>query len=70
MSGSCLNITTRSQFESLIPQSKLQEIQSLCNQSLRNSSSCSSCIDTLSSVNESFFGGLGDGNVSDCAGYP
>lgn len=34
MLGSCLNIMTRSQFESLMPQSKLQEIRSLCKQAL------------------------------------
>ncbi|KAF3454404.1 hypothetical protein FNV43_RR04851 [Rhamnella rubrinervis] len=70
MSGSCINITTRSQFESLISQSELQEIRSSCSQSLRNSSSCSLCIDSLSGVNESYFDGLSDGNVSDCTGYP
>uniref|UniRef100_A0A6P3ZJM2 non-specific serine/threonine protein kinase n=1 Tax=Ziziphus jujuba TaxID=326968 RepID=A0A6P3ZJM2_ZIZJJ len=67
---SCLNITTRSQFEKLISQSDLQKIWSSCNQSLSNSSSCSSCLDSLSTVSESYFRGVNDGNASDCTGYP
>ncbi|KAH7543150.1 hypothetical protein FEM48_Zijuj02G0152700 [Ziziphus jujuba var. spinosa] len=67
---SCLNITTRSQFEKLISQSDLQKIWSSCNQSLSNSSFCSSCLDSLSTVSESYFRGVNDGNASDCTGYP
>lgn len=66
----CLNITTRSQFETLISKSDLKNIWSSCNQSLSNSSSCSACLDSSSTVNEAYFGGLSDGNTSDCTGYP
>lgn len=65
-----MNVTTRVQFESLISESGLKEIRAKCNQSLENSSSCTSCIGSLSTVNALFSRGANDGNASDCAGYP
>ncbi|GMY21337.1 probable LRR receptor-like serine/threonine-protein kinase RKF3 [Fagus crenata] len=69
ISESCMNITTRAQFESLISESELKEIRGKCNQSLENDSPCASCIHSLSSVNSSFYR-ANDGKVSDCASYP
>ncbi|KAH0994764.1 hypothetical protein GBA52_018628 [Prunus armeniaca] len=70
MTGSCMNITTRSQFESLISQSELQGIQDSCNQSLENNSTCDSCKQRLWRVSASNFGRPVDGNESDCNSYP
>ncbi|KAG6646495.1 hypothetical protein I3843_07G012200 [Carya illinoinensis] len=70
MSESCMNVTTRAQFESLISESELQKIREKCNQSLDNTSLCASCRDSLSTLNAKFFLGANDGNASDCAGYP
>lgn len=65
-----MSITTRSQFENLIPKSELQVIEDSCNQSLDDYSPCFSCRRILSSLNMSNFGGMYDGNVADCNGYP
>lgn len=72
ISEACMNITSRAQFESLIPKSKLQEIKRHCSQSLENSFACDSCTSKLSSLSEILRHGPGNGNgnVSDCSGYP
>ncbi|KAJ9682125.1 hypothetical protein PVL29_018155 [Vitis rotundifolia] len=69
VSGSCMNISSGSEFESLIPESKLQEVRCYCNQSLGNSTSCALCKENLASLQASYLGGSGIGNASDCAGY-
>lgn len=66
----CLNITTKSQFESLIPKVKLREITRFCNNSLEENSSCSMCKESLSSVQATYFNGSKLGNSTDCTGYP
>ncbi|KAE8010137.1 hypothetical protein FH972_006528 [Carpinus fangiana] len=66
ISMGCKNITSRVEFESLIPESKLR----FCNQSLDNSSACELCTKSLSSVGESYLQGPDIGNVTDCSGYP
>ncbi|XP_004305036.1 PREDICTED: probable LRR receptor-like serine/threonine-protein kinase RKF3 [Fragaria vesca subsp. vesca] len=70
ISNTCMNITSRSDFENLVPAFQLQQIKSSCDQSLKNDSACASCVDSLNSVRSSYFEGSGDGNVSDCKGYP
>lgn len=65
-----MNITTRSQFETLIPDSTLSDVVSRCNQSLENSSPCAACTTSLSSLQASFLSGNSVGNVSDCTAYP
>ena len=69
VSESCMNISSGSEFESSIPESKLQEVRCYCNQSLGNSTSCALCKENLASLQASYLGGSGIGNASDCAGY-
>ncbi|XP_058082728.1 probable LRR receptor-like serine/threonine-protein kinase RKF3 [Magnolia sinica] len=66
----CMNITTRSQFESLVPESSLQDVRRACNQSLLNNSPCASCTTSLSRLKASYLTGPDVGNVSDCSAYP
>ncbi|KAA8536910.1 hypothetical protein F0562_029388 [Nyssa sinensis] len=70
ISDSCINISTRAEFEALIPESELQEVKRSCNQSLGGSSACEPCVASLSSIQEAYFRGPEIGNVSDCAAYP
>ncbi|GMY16567.1 probable LRR receptor-like serine/threonine-protein kinase RKF3 [Fagus crenata] len=65
----CMNITTKAEFESHIPQQTLNDVVSNCNQSLENSSPCASCTASLSTVQASLTG-PSVGNVSGCTGYP
>lgn len=65
-----MNITTRSQFEALIPNSTIQDVVANCNQSLENSSPCASCTTSLSTLQASYLTGDSIGNVSDCTAYP
>ncbi|KAL2535602.1 putative LRR receptor-like serine/threonine-protein kinase RKF3 [Forsythia ovata] len=66
----CMDITTRSEFESVIPQTTLDNVVSACNQSLLNSSPCATCTTQLSSLQASYLTGPSIGNVSDCTAYP
>ncbi|XVF31269.1 hypothetical protein REPUB_Repub16aG0131100 [Reevesia pubescens] len=70
ISESCMNITTQYQFEDLISDSNLQEVKLFCNRSLHDDSSCRHCQDSLSSIYQSYFNGIGIGNASHCSGYP
>ncbi|XVE89756.1 hypothetical protein DITRI_Ditri20bG0020500 [Diplodiscus trichospermus] len=70
ISESCMNIATQYQFESLISDSKLQEVRLLCSRSLDDDSSCRPCQVSLSSIYGSYFHGTAIGNASDCYGYP
>ncbi|GAV89219.1 Pkinase domain-containing protein, partial [Cephalotus follicularis] len=70
ISQGCMNITTRSQFESLIPLPTLNDVVSNCNQSLENNSPCASCTTSLSRLQASYLTGASVGNVSDCTAYP
>ncbi|KAK6937460.1 Protein kinase domain [Dillenia turbinata] len=65
-----MNITTKSQFETLIPNSTLKDVVSNCNQSLENNSPCASCTLSLSSLQAQYLTGPSIGNVSDCTAYP
>nr|AMM42825.1 LRR-RLK [Vernicia fordii] len=70
ISQGCMNITTRSQFESLVPKSSLNEVASACNQSLENNSPCAACTPTLSRQQALYLTGPSVGNLTDCAAYP
>ncbi|XP_062084646.1 probable LRR receptor-like serine/threonine-protein kinase RKF3 [Humulus lupulus] len=70
MSQQCLNITTRSHFETLVSKSELKQIWDSCHQSLHDSSICGSCVEILSKVLVTYFNGSGHGNATDCIGYP
>ncbi|KDP23566.1 hypothetical protein JCGZ_23399 [Jatropha curcas] len=50
ISETYMNITTKAQFEALIPTTELQEMTDYCNRSLDNTSSCKSCTQKLSSI--------------------
>ncbi|KAM2895345.1 hypothetical protein FF1_010468 [Malus domestica] len=70
MSQTCMNITTKSDFETLVSRDELQQMKGSCDQSLKNNSACTSCVDCLSRVRASYLRVSNDGNVSDCNGYP
>ncbi|RXI01903.1 hypothetical protein DVH24_015252 [Malus domestica] len=70
MSQTCKNITTKSDFETLVSGDELQQMKGSCDQSLKKNSGCNSCVDRLSRVRTSYFRVSNDGNVSDCNGYP
>ncbi|KAJ8748372.1 hypothetical protein K2173_003009 [Erythroxylum novogranatense] len=70
ISQGCMNITTRTQFESLIPSPTLSDVVANCNQSLENNSPCAACTTSLSKLQASYLTGPSVGNVSDCQGYP
>ncbi|XP_077218654.1 receptor-like kinase in in flowers 3 [Tasmannia lanceolata] len=70
ISEGCMNITSLTQFESIVPQSSLQDVQNSCNQSLSNNSPCSSCTTSLSRLQSSYLPGPEVGNVTECSAYP
>ncbi|GFY91982.1 receptor-like kinase in in flowers 3 [Actinidia rufa] len=70
VSRACKNVTTGSQFERLIPESKLKDLRENCNQQLQNSSQCALCANYLLKVQAHLEGLKKDENVSDCSGYP
>ncbi|KAK7344464.1 hypothetical protein VNO77_14098 [Canavalia gladiata] len=67
ISQGCTNITTKHDFETLVNQSALQNMQTNCNQSLENNSPCALCTTTFSTLPPF---GQSIGNLSDCTGYP
>ncbi|KAL1226309.1 putative LRR receptor-like serine/threonine-protein kinase RKF3 [Cardamine amara subsp. amara] len=69
ISQGCMNISTRSQFESLIPNSSLSTAVMRCNLSLESNTPCASCTQSLSAF-PAYLTGPSVGNVSDCAAFP
>ncbi|KAK1316719.1 putative LRR receptor-like serine/threonine-protein kinase RKF3 [Acorus calamus] len=65
-----MNITSRSDFESIVPSSSIADVARLCNGSLANNSPCASCTTGLSRLKAAYLPGPEIGNVSDCASYP
>ncbi|EEF37621.1 kinase, putative [Ricinus communis] len=70
ISEGCMNITTKSQFEALIPISSFNDVAINCNQSLENNSPCAACTASLSRQQASYLTGKSVGNLSDCQAYP
>ncbi|KAJ6343581.1 hypothetical protein OIU76_005345 [Salix suchowensis] len=70
ISQGCMNISTRSQFEAIVPVSALKDVASNCNQSLENNSPCAACTTSLSTLQARYLTGTSIGNVSDCQAYP
>ncbi|XP_057512831.1 probable LRR receptor-like serine/threonine-protein kinase RKF3 [Actinidia eriantha] len=70
VSLACKNVTMGSEFERLIPESKLKDVRENCNQQLQNSSQCALCTNDLLKVQAHLEGLKKDENVSDCSGYP
>ncbi|CAL0300567.1 unnamed protein product [Lupinus luteus] len=64
---SCINITTKHDFEALVSESVLQDVNTNCNQSLENNSPCALCTTSVSNLPTS---GPSIGNLSDCTAYP
>ncbi|KAH0633942.1 probable LRR receptor-like serine/threonine-protein kinase RKF3 [Solanum tuberosum] len=69
ISQGCMNITTRSEFESKVSPAAITNIVSSCNQSLENNSPCATCTTSLSGL-ASYLPGPSVGNLFDCAAYP
>lgn len=65
-----MNITTRSQFDAVVPQATRADIVASCNQSLENSSPCATCTTSLSNLRGVYLTGSSVGNLTDCAAYP
>ncbi|KAE8665452.1 putative LRR receptor-like serine/threonine-protein kinase RKF3 [Hibiscus syriacus] len=68
ISQGCLNLTTKSSFEALIPNATLSDVVLNCNQSLRGSA-CASCTRSLANV-QANLADNSTANVSDCTAYP
>ncbi|KAJ4955499.1 hypothetical protein NE237_012282 [Protea cynaroides] len=70
ISEGCMNITSLSQFKSIVPEFSLQNVQLSCDQSLENGSPCASCTTSLSNLQAAYLPGPQVGNVSACTAYP
>ncbi|XWS57600.1 hypothetical protein CRYUN_Cryun09bG0187600 [Craigia yunnanensis] len=72
ISKTCMNITSRAQFESLIPNTKLKKLRYYCTQSLDNSFVCGMCTSKLLRLRKIYLDDINDtaGNISACSGYP
>ncbi|KAJ7977466.1 putative Kinase [Quillaja saponaria] len=70
ISQGCMNITTRAQFQALVPPTALVDVVNNCNQSLENSSPCALCTTSLANLPASYLRGPSIGNISDCTVYP
>ncbi|KAE8677728.1 putative Sugar transporter [Hibiscus syriacus] len=73
ISETCMNVTSRAQFESVIPSAILYQLRYYCTQSLDDSFTCGSCTRKLLIVGEVFLEGINDDavrNISSCSGYP
>ncbi|KAM2631841.1 hypothetical protein TB1_030564 [Malus domestica] len=69
ISEGCTNVSTRSQFESQVGNTSLNDVASACNQSLGNGSPCALCTTRMTSQS-SFLTGESVGNISTCTAYP
>ncbi|KAB2050702.1 hypothetical protein E1A91_A12G007400v1 [Gossypium mustelinum] len=69
ISQGCMNLTTRADFEALIPNATLSDVVSNCNQSLQGSA-CASCTRSLANVQALYLTDNSVANVSDCTAYP
>ncbi|KAL9235830.1 hypothetical protein vseg_010564 [Gypsophila vaccaria] len=66
----CMNISTRADFDKLVPKSVMDDAVSNCNQSLENSSPCASCLTSLTTLQASYLTGPTVGSISDCTNLP
>ncbi|KAK9733574.1 hypothetical protein RND81_04G075900 [Saponaria officinalis] len=70
ISQGCMNISTRNEFEKLVPRGVLNDVVSNCNQSLENSSPCASCLTSVTTLQASYLKGPTVGSISDCTNLP
>ncbi|XWS76463.1 hypothetical protein CRYUN_Cryun01aG0178400 [Craigia yunnanensis] len=69
ISQGCMNLTTRADFEALIPDTTLTDVASNCNQSLQGSA-CASCTRSLANLRALYLTDNSIASVSDCTAYP
>ncbi|XWS36250.1 hypothetical protein CRYUN_Cryun20dG0069300 [Craigia yunnanensis] len=69
ISQGCMNLTTKADFEALIPNTTLTDVVSNCNQSLQGSA-CASCNRILANLLALYLTNNSIANVSDCTAYP
>ncbi|KAL8143119.1 hypothetical protein V2J09_016151 [Rumex salicifolius] len=69
ISHGCMNVTSISQYESIVPLSVRNGAVSVCNQSLEDNTPCAACTSTFA-AQASYLTGPSIGNVSDCTAYP
>ncbi|XP_022758106.1 probable LRR receptor-like serine/threonine-protein kinase RKF3 [Durio zibethinus] len=69
ISQGCMNLTTKADFEALIPNATLTGVVSNCNQSLQGSA-CASCTRSLANLQALYLTDNSTANVSDCTAYP
>ncbi|XWS31635.1 hypothetical protein CRYUN_Cryun23aG0093400 [Craigia yunnanensis] len=69
ISQCCMNLTTKADFEALIPNTTLTDVASNCNQSLQGFA-CASCIRSLGNLQALYLTDKSIANVSDCTAYP
>ncbi|KAK6233090.1 hypothetical protein SCA6_003163 [Theobroma cacao] len=72
ISKTCMNVTSRAQFESLIPDTKLNKLRYYCTQSLDKSFACGMCTSKLFRLRKVYLDDIDDtaGNISACSWYP
>ncbi|XP_027937211.1 probable LRR receptor-like serine/threonine-protein kinase RKF3 [Vigna unguiculata] len=66
ISQGCINVTTRQEFEALVPQTALQTLVKNCNQSLENNAPCALCTSSFSGIPHL---GRSVGNLTSCTDY-
>ncbi|XVF21844.1 hypothetical protein REPUB_Repub12eG0124700 [Reevesia pubescens] len=70
ISQGCMNLTTKADFEALIPNTSLADVVSNCNQSLQGSA-CAPCTSSLANLQALYLiDNNSTANVSDCSAYP
>ncbi|XAR49302.1 Non-specific serine/threonine protein kinase [Bertholletia excelsa] len=69
ISNDCKKVSTRLDFEAVIPDPDLQKVRLLCNKSLGDGSACERCLSILSDIQGTYFNGAEAGGTTDCAGY-
>lgn len=66
----CMNLSSRSDFEALVPSSALSSLSQSCNRSLAPVPSCTACTAALNNIKASYLPGPDPDNVTTCTAYP
>ncbi|TYH59576.1 hypothetical protein ES332_D08G231400v1 [Gossypium tomentosum] len=69
ISQGCMDLTTKADFEALIPNATLTDVVSNCNQSLRGTA-CASCTSSLANLLALYLTNSSIASISDCVAYP
>ncbi|XVF42046.1 hypothetical protein PTKIN_Ptkin01aG0328700 [Pterospermum kingtungense] len=72
ITDTCMNITSRAQFERLVPDTELKNLRNYCALGLDNRFVCGMCTSKLLRLRKFYLDGINDtaGNISACSGYP